>query len=88
MWWKQVEKITPAGTSRSDVFGSQFGPVAWTVAGLAALFTLLLLIDAILSWERNKRRSNPGGKARFVYFKRFLGWLFYPSFQAYFRSED
>ena len=87
--WRTIDRLAPAGTSHSEIAGGNLGVVPWIIAGVAVLFTLLLIFDAILVWDRNQRRFNPRAKRdRFSHIKRFLAWLFYPSFQAYFKSED
>ena len=87
--WRYIDKLTPAGTTHQDVLQGRNGEVVFVVAGIAGLFLLLLLLDAIYVRIRNQRRFNgPPARERFTFFKRILGWLLYPSFQSYFKSED
>ena len=89
MWWKSIDTLTPAGTTHNDVTHPGLGLVVWIAIIVGAVFTLLLILDAIMVWDRNKRRLTTGpNRSRFVRIKKFFAWLFYPSFQAYFRSED
>ncbi|HWD21291.1 MAG TPA: hypothetical protein VHB20_18640 [Verrucomicrobiae bacterium] len=87
--FKTIDKLLPAGVSHDNIGQGKLGVLAWTVASLALLLTFSIILDAYLTWKRNKRRLNPGPvEERFVYFKRFMGWLLYPSFQAAFRVEE
>jgi len=87
--WKAIDKITPAGTSHADLFQGKAVAALWLIAGAILLLALWLIIDSLLAWSRNRSLRHPDSKhLKFHLLRKFLAWLFYPSFQARFKSEE
>lgn len=87
--WKDIDVSLPDGTTHASISLGRGAVALWIVAGLVIALALFLIIDGVLAWRQSRRRLNPGAsRIRFTYLRRFLAWLFYPSFQATFKDDE
>jgi len=62
----------------------------WAGAAIAVVFLVILMFGAIIAWRERRRRNGLPVRKSLVLsaIRRFLGWLFYPSFQRFFTDPD
>jgi hypothetical protein len=84
----KTEDMLPSG---SAALASGSGSSAiWIAMALAIVFIFCLIVGGILTWQQNRRRNGYAVKSGFIMsaIKKFLRWLFFPSFQHFFADDD
>ena len=86
---KAIDNIFPGVVDGSASQG-RVTLALWGVAALGVVFLVVLIFGAIIAARERRRRNGLPVKKSIVLsaIRRFLGWLFYPSFQRFFTDPD